>query len=82
MSDEKSYIEGNRAAWRRMLTECLRNLDVDGDDPQSTIARLISEREETRAALRRVCDSHGDNDWPDSLHLADVVEKHLARHIL
>lgn len=27
--------------------------------------------------LRQVCDEFGDNDWPDNLHLADVIEKHL-----
>jgi hypothetical protein len=26
-------------------------------------------------------DRHGDNDWPDDLHLADVIDKHLARHL-
>jgi len=31
--------------------------------------------------LRMVCDDHGDNDWSNELHLADVVEKHLANHL-
>jgi len=42
---------------------------------------LVAQLEETRAALRRVCEEHGDNDWRDDLHLADVVEKHLGRHL-
>jgi hypothetical protein len=32
-----------------------------------------------RAALRTLCDDLGlPNDWPDDLHLADVVEKHIG----
>lgn len=39
------------------------------------------ERDETIAMLRHVCEEHGDNDWPDNLHLADVIEKHLWRNL-
>jgi hypothetical protein len=53
---------------------------------------LIAERDEARQAhqfvqaetvkvLRQVCEQHGDNDWPDDLHLADIIEKHLWRHL-
>lgn len=45
------------------------------------LEELKAERAETVAALRRVCDEFGDNDWPDELHLGDVVEKHLRRHL-
>jgi hypothetical protein len=31
--------------------------------------------------LRRVCAKFGDNDWSDDLRLADVLEKHLLRHL-
>src|SRR4029077_15273959 len=31
--------------------------------------------------LRMVCEEFGDNDWPDNLHQADVIEKHLIRPI-
>lgn len=41
----------------------------------------IAEREAAIAALRRLCAAHGDNDWPESLHLADIIEKHLGRHL-
>lgn len=44
-------------------------------------AAWILEREATVAQLRQVCDDFGDNEWPDGLHLADVIEKHLARHL-
>ena len=78
---DRDFIEGNRAAWRSMLGACLRELGHETDDPAVAHARAVSEIETTRAALRRVCEEHGDNDWDDRLHLADVVEKHLARHL-
>jgi hypothetical protein len=39
------------------------------------------ERAGTIAALRELCGHFGDNDWTDDLHLADVVEKHLGKHL-
>ena len=39
------------------------------------------ERQEIVAQLRSFCEEYGDNDWPDELHLADVLEKHLYRHV-
>ena len=42
---------------------------------------LVDERTEAVAALRRVCRSFGDDNWPSSLHLADIIEKHLERHL-
>ena len=41
----------------------------------------LQEREIAIIVLRRLCAEHGDNDWPDELHLADVIEKHLANHL-
>jgi hypothetical protein len=41
--------------------------------------RLRREREVAVAMLRIECAEYDDNDWPDNLHLADVIEKHLAR---
>jgi hypothetical protein len=40
-----------------------------------------SERKETINVLREICEYYGDNDWPDNLHLADIIEKHLFRHL-
>lgn len=76
--DEKSYIEGSRAAWRQMLAECLSNMDADGDDPQAALARATLHLDETRAALRRLGREIGADDWPEKLHLADVVEKYIG----
>jgi hypothetical protein len=47
-------------------------------------ADLAAEREHVRgirAMLRIECEAAGCNDWPDDLHLADVVEKYLARKL-
>ena len=44
-------------------------------------ANWFLERHEVLEMLRQVCEEHGDNDWPDDLHLADVIEKHLWRHL-
>ena len=78
-AEEEAYTRGSRAAWQLMLGECLKNLGYDG----SETARLgwITEREAAVAALRSLCGEWGDNDWADNLHLADVIEKHLARHL-
>lgn len=76
---EDDYERGSRAAWAAMLGECLRQLGYD--DPEFQKAAWIKEREEAVAALRDACEHHGDNDWPAELHLADVVEKHLIRHL-
>lgn len=78
-ANEQAYNQGNRAAYVDMLRLCLKMLGYD--DPESQHAAWILEREATIAQLRDVCGSYGDNDWPDDLSLADVVEKHLARHL-
>ncbi len=80
--EERAYIQGNRAAWSRMLGECLSALRADGIPAEELKAEFaVLQLEQARAMLRIVCAEHGDNDWPDDLHLADVIEKHLARHL-
>ena len=76
---EQSYIQGSRAAWTTMLRSCLANLGIDGSEADRT--RWILEREAAIAALRRVCRKHGDNNWDEDLHLADIIEKHLGRYL-
>lgn len=73
------YIQGNRAAWLSMLGECLRHLGYDSPEAQNV--RWIKEREETIAVLRELCEDFGDNDWDETLYLADVVDKHLGKHL-
>jgi len=43
------------------------------------IERLREYETEVRHYVRCACEEIGDLDWDDSLHLGDVVEKHLAR---
>lgn len=75
--EELAYSAGARAAWARVLQTAVKEL---GDEaPES--ASLLLEREQATAALRTLCADFGDNDWPDDLHLADVIEKHLGKHL-
>ena len=78
---ERYYIQGHRAAWRRLLGECLRELGYTIDTAVS-VARFVGEREDAIAQLRTLCEEVGDNDWEESLLLGDIIEKHLARHLL
>lgn len=43
------------------------------------LQQMRDEIASVRAMLRIECEDLGDNEWSDSLHLADVIEKHLAR---
>lgn len=77
--DEQQYASGSRMAWLIMLGQCLRHLGID--DPEAGKARWAAERMEAVQTLRKACERHGDNEWSDDLHLADVIDKHLLRHI-
>jgi hypothetical protein len=74
---EQDWNEGNRAAYVAMLGECCRQLGYD--DIEAAKASWIREREATVAALRQACKEFGNSDsnWPDNLHLADILDKHL-----
>lgn len=74
---ERSYRDGSRAVYRELLSMALSGLGRKDLKAEA----LVLERAETVALLRRVCAEHGDNDWSDDLHLADVIEKHLERHL-
>lgn len=77
--EEAIYERGSRAAWVHMLGECLRQLGYKSDEAKHVA--WIKEREQAIAMLRQVCEIHGDNDWPDDGHLADIIEKHLWRNL-
>lgn len=77
--EESAYMQGQRAIWLRLLSECLRGLGYD--TPEAKQASWITEREEAIAVLRDVCAHHGDNEWDETLHLADIIDKHLANHL-
>lgn len=76
---EEFYTQGQRAVWLSFLQECLKNLGYHS--PETGQAKWILEREETIAKLRELCGEFGDNDWDASLHLADILEKHLAKYL-
>ncbi len=71
--------EGRRDVYAEILRLAIKGL-ADGSEDRDRVALLI-ERSDTISMLRRVCASFGDNYWPDSLHLADIIEKHLERHL-
>jgi hypothetical protein len=75
--NEAVWLLGYRAAKQAQLADALQWLGYSGQ----SVEALASEREAAVRALRAVCADHGDNDWPDNLHLADVIEKHLHRHL-
>jgi len=74
---DEGYTSGSRMAWLTILAEAMRHL---GDDKPDA-AGLLAERAMAIQTLRSVCSDFGDNDWPDDLHLSDIIEKHLARHL-
>jgi len=80
---EQDYIRGSRSAYRFMMLHCMRELDVetDAEKLEQKVAQLAAEREEAIGVLRDICRDCGDNDWSDDLHLADIIEKHLGRHL-
>lgn len=75
--DEKAYVMGSNAAYSTMLALCLKYLGKEEYDKN----KWVVERAEIVHMLRMICDEYGDNDWPDDLHLADVIEKHLWNHL-
>jgi len=72
--EQEAYAKGEKAVWLRMLREAAGHLSLS-EQPFST------ERADVVALLRALCSEYGDNDWPDDLHLSDVIEKHLIRHL-
>lgn len=77
--DEVSCELDDRRVWLFMLRECLHQLGVD--DPEAQKASWVLERQEVVVALRQLCADFGDNDWPDELHLGDVIDKHLGDYL-
>ena len=76
--EEQAYVNGSRASHRRMIDYCIMNLGKQ----DMTKEQAIEELEGARGALRSLCAEVGDNDWDDRLHLADVIDKHLGRHLI
>jgi hypothetical protein len=73
---EQQYISGSQRAWSLMLQTCLKNLGTTAKKGVPT------ERIDVILFLRDICEEFGDNDWPDNLHIVDIIDKHLLRHVL
>lgn len=71
---EASYERGERAAWKRILSEALRHLEpgTRGEDAEERLGRLVEEREEVVRELRDIAE-HLDVEWEDDLDLSDMV---------
>lgn len=80
---ERGYVAGRLFTLASMLRHFLGEHFglTDQRTIETRVAQLELERLEIVAKLREVCAEHGDNDWPEDLHLGDVLEKHLARHL-
>lgn len=79
---DQAYIDGKRLSLSYLLGHIVGELGYDRElTAEERVARLVSEREQIVAKLRDLCADFGDNDWPNSLHLGDVIEKHLAPYL-
>lgn len=78
MRDRESYDAGRRDAWLRVLDAAIDRLlgiDVEKHDAASLhYARVVSEAEEARSALRMELAALGD-EQPADAHLADMVRQ-------
>ena len=75
--DEKIYLEGQRSAWRAILSESIQHLDPS----EKHYAALLEEREAALRVLRNLCEDFGDNDWTGDMELSHIIEKHLGKHL-
>jgi hypothetical protein len=76
---ERGHTDGERAALVGLLGHVLGRLGYD--DIAARQAWWVKERESAIATLRELCRDFGDNDWPEDLHLTDIIGKHLADHL-
>jgi hypothetical protein len=76
-AEEAAYARGRKAVLREQLGAALRGLGGENLSREE----LLKERADAVAALRNVCDDHGDNDWSDDTYLSDIISKHLADHL-
>jgi len=73
--NEQDYISGEQAFARRIMGECIKTL------PPADKAQWSLERIDVVAKLREICGEFGDNEWSDDLHIVDILDKHLQRHL-
>lgn len=78
--DERMWMQGQRSALLGVVRDSLATLGVLGHK-DFTAEKLMLERASVIDALRRLCDEFGDNQWNESDHLGDVIERHLAKYL-
>lgn len=74
--EEQIYILGETEALKTVICLCqnkLRGLDVK----LKTKEEFDQERIDVINLLRQICSERGDNDWPDDLHICDIMNKHI-----
>lgn len=71
--------DGNRHELLVVLNEVLEHLGYDCPEVQAVA--WVLEREDAVARLREVCAVYGDNNWPATARIGDVIEKHLRHHL-
>lgn len=72
---EESYLWGQKQLLVSQMREIIRQLGYPTD---MTIEARIIEREEALIALKQKCQDAGKpTNWPDGLHLADIINKYL-----
>jgi len=80
---EQGYIEGKRAALLGVMRSAMRDLAILCEASTLSYAQLLAERVEAVAVARALCRAHDlPNDWPDTLNLADIIEKRIARPLV
>ncbi len=73
-------INGARRANANLLAYVLDQLKP-GDERTNMekLAAMTLEREQAVTALRRLAAEHyGESEWPDSLSLPEIIDKHIA----
>lgn len=78
--EERIYDQGIKQAYTNILLQCLRGLGVD-DPTEAKRLVWVAERQAAISILRDLCAEFGDNDWSDDLHLANIIERHLANYL-
>lgn len=66
---------GQEVVWNQVFKDGIKVSEQSGH------RNWNHERTAAIAILRELCAEFGDNSWPDTLHLADVIEKHLGKHL-
>ena len=72
----KIYEAGQQSVYKHLLEIAIRNL------PEAKAESYRMERLDTISWLRTQCELYGDNDWPDDLHLIDILNKHLLDRLI